>query len=170
MFEKVMLIPTGDELRAGTVLDTDSPAVLGRLLRLNGSCSVLRVPPVRDEEAAVADAVRAGAAGGWDLLVLIGGSGGGHRYVPTLGKDFTQSALELLLEDKQVTELYGKNGHLWSKLLCGRLNGALVINLPGPFQEAEAAIRAFCTAYEADPADLAGINKAMAAAVEACYG
>ena len=170
MFKRVVLMPTGDELRAGTVLDTDSPMVMGELLRLNSSGEICRIPPIADQETLITDEILAGIRNGYDLLILIGGSGGGHRYVASLGRDFTQSALDTLLTEKFTTELYGKNGHLWCKLLCGRLDGSVVMNLPGPVEEAQAAIKAFCAVYRNTPDDLRAINAAMADAVKACYG
>lgn len=104
--------------------------------------------------------------GGAELAIFIGGSGGGHRYSATLGRDYTHSALDRLLEGVAARSIYGQNGHLWSRLLCGTRRGARVINLPGPYVEAEAAIRAFCAHAEADAETTV---QAMADAVIACY-
>lgn len=87
MFKKAAIIPTGDELASGIIVDTDSPAVMAELLRLNGNAVILRAAPVTDSEEAIIGSIRAFAEDGCDLIVLIGGSGGGHRYSPTLGKD-----------------------------------------------------------------------------------
>lgn len=172
MFQKAVIIPTGDELIAGMILDTDSPAVMSELLGLNTNSVITRLAPVRDREDAIIGRIRECAGEGYDLIVMIGGSGGGHRYSPTLGKDFTHSSLEEILSEKHSCELYGKNGHLWSKLIIGRLEQALVLNLPGPYEEAKAAIRAFCETYaeDGDDPDLEKINKAMAEALRKTYG
>ena len=132
MFTKAIIIPTGDELASGVVLDTDSPAVMGELLRLEPTAFVARTSPVLDREEAISDTIKGFAAEGYDLIILLGGSGGGHRYSSTLGKDFTHTSLDSILEDIHEGALYGKNGHMWSKLVMGRLGNALVFNLPGP--------------------------------------
>lgn len=170
MIKKAIIIPTGDEIQAEIVLDTDSPMIMQTLLSLNGMCSVLRHSPVADIESNIIDTIKESVDEGYDFIVLIGGSGGGHRYSNTLGKDYTHSSLEQLLEKKYSSEIYGKNGHMWSKLMCGTIKDTLVINVPGPFKEAEAAIKAFKTAYLEDCNDLEKINKDMTNAVKAQYG
>ncbi len=165
MIKSAVIIPTGDEIASGIVLDTDSPEVMRQLLALEPTMAVSRRSPVRDEEDAIVCAVT-DAARTADLVVLIGGSGGGHRFDPALGRDFTHSALEQVLEGAISRRLFGKNGHLWCRLVCGRLDGAQVINLPGPVVEARAAMEAFCQTAEADPD---AINRAMTRAVLATY-
>ena len=170
MFKRAVIIPTGDELASGIVLDTDSPAIMGQLLAINGGAFVARCAPVIDREASITETIEGFAAEGYDLIVLIGGSGGGHRHSSTLGKDFTHSSLDGILEDKSQCELYGKNGHMWSKLVIGRLGGAIVFNVPGPYDEALAVIRAFKESYMKDENDLEAVNKSMMAALKAKYG
>jgi len=169
VINKAIIIPTGDELKTGVVLDTDSPMIMGALLSMNGNCTVIRNEPVSDSETSITNCIRKYVDENVDLIVLIGGSGGGHRYSETLGKDFTHTSLESILEEKYSTELYGKNGHLWSKLICGKINDTLVINVPGPYEEAKAAIEAFKKTYENDSKDLKQININMAQAVKSKY-
>jgi len=161
-----VILPTGDEIRSGIVLDTDSPEVMAQLIRMEPELAVSRWSPVEDEEEIICRAVKA-AAETADLVVLIGGSGGGHRYSETLSRDFTHTALDALLQPCVSRRLFGKNGHLWCRLVCGRLGDTLVINLPGPFVEAQAAMAAFCKM--ADTNDLDAINLAMTEAVKAQY-
>jgi len=170
MFKNATIIPTGDELNAGIVLDTDSPMLMQTLLAVNGGAQITRLAPVVDKENIIMDTIKYIASSGNDLIVMIGGSGGGHRYSQTLGKDYTHSSLEQILDNKFSQEMYGKNGHMWCKLVIGKIGETLVINVPGPFDEAKAAISAFKTAYTADETDLDGINKAMMEAVKAKYG
>lgn len=170
MFTKAVIIPTGDELASGIVLDTDSPMIMGELLKLNGGAFISRTTPVLDKEESITDTIKGFAEQGYDLIVLIGGSGGGHRYSTTLGKDFTHSSLESILEEKHSCELYGKNGHMWSKLVIGRLGETLVFNVPGPYEEAAVVTKAFVKSYGADSNDLEGANKSMMKALEAKYG
>ena len=170
MISKAIIIPTGDELRAGIVLDTDSPMIMQVLLSMNGSCNITRNEPLLDSENIIIDCIKGYVLNKVDLIILIGGSGGGHRYSSTLGKDFTHSSLDMILEEKYFSELYGKNGHMWSKLICGTIGNTVVINVPGPYQEAKAAIEAFKKAYEKDNKDLKQINIDMTEAVKAEYG
>lgn len=170
MINKAIIIPTGDEIKTGVVLDTDSPMIMQVLLSMNGKCNITRNEPIADDENMIIDCIKGYLSQQVDLIVLIGGSGGGHRYSTTLGKDFTHSSLEAILDEKYSSELYGKNGHMWSKLLCGIINNTMIINVPGPFQEARSAIEAFKTTYEEDSRDLKKINKKMTEAVKAQYG
>lgn len=164
MIESALILPTGDEIAAGIVLDTDSGEVLNQLLRLSPACTVVRAAPLPDREDTIRTALTK-ATGKYDLVVLIGGSGGGHRFSDTLGRDYTHSVLAELLSPCYFREIFGKNGHLWCKLLCGKREDTLFINLPGPFVEAQAAIKAFCASYQEHPEDLEAINRAMAKAV-----
>lgn len=170
LFSKAIIIPTGDELASGVVLDTDSPAVMGELLAVNPSAFVARTAPVIDREEKITETIKGFEAQGYDLIILLGGSGGGHRYSSTLGKDYTHTSLDSILEDIHEGALYGKNGHMWSKLVMGRLNGALVFNLPGPYEEACATIKAFRSCCDKGITDLETINREMLEALKAKYG
>lgn len=170
MIKKAAIIPTGDEIVSGIVLDTDSPAIMGELLGLNGGMLVLRMPPVPDSELAISGAIQGCAASYCDVIVLIGGSGEGHRHSDILGRDVTRSILETQLEEKCTSRLYGKNGHLWSELVIGRLGSALVFNVPGPYEEALAVTRAFTRTFADDSGDLQAMNDAMRDALRAKYG
>ena len=162
------ILPTGDEILNGTVLDLDSPEIMRQLVRHCPAMEVIRLAPLVDEEDAIVTKIEELATRKPDLIVLVGGSGGGHRHVSSLGKDFTHSALSRYLDHKSTQEIYGKNGHLWCKLVCGTKGDTLVVNVPGPFQEAKAAMAA-CLEALAEGADLDGICRNMAKAVFAQY-
>ncbi len=167
---RAVIMPTGNEILNGLVLDTDSPMVMGILLDMAPACKVLRIAPIEDREALISREIEKQAGQGADLIILIGGSGGGHRHSATLGRDDTHSALSSLLHDQHITSLYGKNRHLWCRLVCGTIGQSLVINLPGPFVEARAAMTAFRSAYLRTFLDLGSINREMAKAVSLQYG
>lgn len=169
MFKSAAIIPTGDELKEGIVLDTDSPMIMQTLLSINGRAEISRLSPVTDVQSSIVDVILKTAKDS-DLIVLIGGSGGGHRHSETLGKDFTHSSLEEILTNKFSQELYGKNGHMWCKLVIGNIGETLVINVPGPFEEAKAAMSAFKAEYAKSTENLEDINKAMIEAVKSKYG
>jgi len=166
---EAVVIPTGSEIRDGTVLDTGSPAVIYSLLCLAPLCTIHRISPVEDDEDAIRKAVESSTGNGVDLVVVIGGSGGGRSFSSSLSEDCTHHALESLLDEKAGGEIWGKNGHLWCRLVCGRKNGTLVINVPGPHAETKAAIEAFCSSLNKNGGSLTEINKAMIQAVLARY-
>ena len=167
MVRKAVIVPTGDEISDGVVKDTDSPEILSLLVERYPRCCVTRVAPLPDREDAVVRELAAWAGQSADLIVLIGGSGGGGRYSDNLADDRTHYALERFLEVKFSREIYGPNGHMWCKLVCGKKNGTMVINVPGPFVEAREAFKAFLRVSPRD--DLQTINKAMIDAVLAQY-
>lgn len=170
MIEYVEIIPTGDELKNGIVLDTDSPMLMQRLLRMNNNCTVRRWSVTRDTIEAITERISQCVAQEPDLVILIGGSGSGHLHSKVLGKDCTHAGMESLMDDFAATSLYGKNGHMWSRLVCGYIGKTLVMNVPGPYVEAQAAMEAFCELCETEEnVSLEVINKAMAAAVAKCY-
>ena len=169
MINRAVIIPTGDEIREGIVLDTDSPMIMQVLLSMNARCNIIRNEPVADSESMIMDCIKDYLSQMVDMIVLIGGSGGGHRFSSTLGKDFTHSSLDIILEEKYHSELYGTNGHMWSKLICGKINNTIIFNVPGPFQEAKAAIEAFKKSYEENKNDLKNINYKMTEAVKSQY-
>lgn len=142
----VYIVPTGDEIRNGVVLDLDSVELMSQLLKFDPELEVTRVSPLLDVEEQILEKVQTLTAKEPWLIVLIGGSGGGHRYSRTLGKDFTHSALEKYMNVCAKHEIYGKNGHMWTKLLCGRRGTTTIINVPGPFVEAKAAFVAYLDA------------------------
>lgn len=168
MISKAFIIPTGNEIKDGTVLDLDCPRIMEQLVRLNPEMVVTRLAPVVDVEANIVETMQNCLDERAELIVLVGGSGGGHRFSSTLGKDYTHSAMELWLDSKTAHEIYGKNGHMWSKLVCGTKGDCLVVNVPGPLREAVAAIGAFAAAVR-ESRDIERINGAMADAVYAQY-
>ena len=138
--DKISIIPTGEEILRGTVIDTNSPALMEILLSLYPGADVRRTRPVPDERSAIMRELERQADR--DLVVLIGGSGGGRRYDRELAEDMTHPVLEDVLTDKAVRRIYGPNGHLWSCLVAGYFGKALVVNVPGPYVEAVAAGKA----------------------------
>ena len=165
--KKAFLIPTGDELASGLVLDTDSPMLMQQIIKQAPSCMVTRYPVTLDDAGSIAGRIREAASQNADLVILIGGSGSGHLHSEILGKDCTGESMDSALDTVTSTALYGKNGHMWSRLVCGRLDDTLVVNVPGPYTEAEAACAALLEHLDES---LETINQAMAAAVKRCYG
>ena len=164
--ERIFILPTGNELVNGIVLDTDSPMLMQRLLKEVPNAMITRLPVSLDESRSIAARIRQAVEQAADLIILVGGSGSGHLHSEILGKDCTGEGMESLLEISAASALYGKNGHMWSRLVCGRIGNCLVVNVPGPYAEAKAAANALCE-HLSDSMDQ--INSAMADAVRACY-
>lgn len=165
--EKVLLIPTGNEICQGTVLDTNSPALMEIVLEKFPQACVQRLAPVKDDPDTIRRTIEEHQE--WDLMILIGGSGGGRKYDPDLAEDMTHLVLDSLLKEKLEKRIYGYNGHLWSRLLIGRLKGKnLIANVPGPYVEAVAAGRALITSI-AEGRDLTVTLEKVVSAVLAQY-
>jgi molybdopterin biosynthesis enzyme len=164
--KEVTIIPTGDEVCNGLVIDTNSPAMMAAVVEHFPCCRVVRTAPVADSQQEIVQEILRRPDS--DLILIIGGSGGGRLYDPSLAVDVTHHAVEQLLPDPAVQEIYGFNGHLWSRLVVGRIGNTLVANVPGPHTEAVAATRALLAALVEGmkPAQAA---KAMAQAVLATY-
>jgi len=162
------ILPTGDEIKSGIVLDLDAPEIMCLIVRAFPQAEVTRLCPLLDIEDTIFQKISEVAEKQPDLIVLIGGSGGGHRFSKSLGKDFTHSALEKYLDECASHEIYGKNGHMWSKLVCGRKGNTTIINVPGPFDEAKAAFEAYLGALSQGKS-LEDISLDMANAVLAQY-
>jgi molybdopterin-biosynthesis enzyme MoeA-like protein len=58
MFNKAVIIPTGNELSQQIVIDTDSPLIMKWLLQHDGTIEVSRIAPVIDQEDAIIQAVQ----------------------------------------------------------------------------------------------------------------
>lgn len=165
--EKVLLIPTGNEICQGTVLDTNSPALMEIVLEKFPRACVQRLAPVQDDPDTIRKTIEDHQD--WNLIILIGGSGGGKKYDPDLAADMTHLALDSLLQEKMEKRIYGYNGHLWSRLLIGRLKGKnLIANVPGPYVEAVAAGKALITAI-AEGREMAATLEKVVSAVLAQY-
>lgn len=169
MIEKAVIIPTGDEILNGTVVDTNSPAIMGIILEKFPGCEVKREKPVIDKENDIIERLEKVLQEKPDLIILIGGTGGGHRYIPALAGDFTHSALMKALPRASYRELFGSNGHLWSRLTCGEKSGCIVANVPGPYIEATEATRALIECISNEVKDMEILVEEVSKAVRKQY-
>ena len=165
--DKVLIIPTGNEICNGIVLDTNSPALMEIVLEKFPRACVQRLSPIKDDMNTIKEAVEEHQD--WDLIILIGGSGGGKKYDSNLAEDMTHLAIDCLLQEKIEKKIYGYNGHLWSRLLVGKIKKENIIaNVPGPYVEAVAAGKALIASLAGGLA-LPEISEQVAAAVLAQY-
>ncbi|AEE90350.1 Molybdopterin binding domain protein [Tepidanaerobacter acetatoxydans Re1] len=142
MTSKAIIIPTGDEILNGTVVDTNSPAIMALILERFPGCEVTRITPSVDNETTIITKLKRAIEEKADLIFIIGGSGGGHRFIPNAARDFTHTAILKMFPNSCFKEIYGKNGHLWSKLIAAKESNSLLVNVPGPYVEAVAAAEA----------------------------
>ena len=73
MISKAFILPTGNEIKDGTVLDLDCPKILEKLVKLNPEMVVVRQAPVVDVEKNIVEAMRRCVEDGAELIVLVGG-------------------------------------------------------------------------------------------------
>jgi molybdenum cofactor synthesis domain-containing protein len=121
---RVMVLPTGTELvppgrplEAGQVYDSNAPALVPLVQQAGG---VAERTPVLGDEQGVLEKALCTAAGSSDIVVVTGGSSVGER-------DLLAPAMERLGS----IEFHGVAVKPGKPVLCGRLDGALVLGLPG---------------------------------------
>jgi hypothetical protein len=136
------VVPTGSELVAGIIVDTDGPAISRVIAEFFPQCTTTILPPVPDDADAIERVISACVDADYDLTMLTGGSGGGRRFDPSLAEDCTHAVLASMIGDPAERSLYGSNGHLWARIVAGKLGNAAFVNVPGPQVEAVAAARA----------------------------
>lgn len=73
VINRAFIIPTGDEIKNGTVLDLDSAKIMESLVRLNPEMVITRLAPVVDVEANIVGTMESCLDAGAELIVLIGG-------------------------------------------------------------------------------------------------
>ncbi|QDR81994.1 molybdopterin-binding protein [Sporomusa termitida] len=139
--EEVVIIPTGDEIRQGLVLDTNSPQIMALALGVWPACRIVRAVPPPDGKAEIQEEVR-GWGQGRGIIFLTGGSGGGKVCDSSLAVDCTHEAVLDIVQGGEAVELIGSNGHLLAKIVVGRFKDKLVVTLPGPTVEAVSGAKA----------------------------
>ncbi len=164
----VSLIPTGSEVASGVIIDTDSPALMQLALERWPGCLVKRLSPESDDEAAISSSIRDEVGLGSQLVIVIGGSGGGRAFAATLAPDMSHRGIKQVFPEASVSEIWGSNGHLFCEMLVARHDAGWVINVPGPLPEAVAACRAAMDAI-IDGLEPDYIVRRMADAVVAQY-
>jgi len=140
--DKIMIIPTGDEICEGILIDTNSPKIMGRLIENYPAAFITRKNPVRDKKNLIISAINQSVEENYQLILTIGGSGGGGKSTDSLADDYSHESILKLASDYETISIYGYNGHLWSKIVVASIDKSLIITLPGPQIEALAALDA----------------------------
>jgi hypothetical protein len=133
---KVVIIPTGDEVASGIIFDSNSLMLTEKIVKKFPPCEIYRLSPAKDRKKEIIEALNRAVGFNPDLIILTGGTGGGRKFSLNLAPDLTHVVLSKLLSPKAEREIYGGNGHLWCKIVCGYYNSILVVSLPGPETEA----------------------------------
>ena len=133
--EEVIIIPTGDEIKKGIVLDTNSPKIMELVLGYWPACRFVRTVPPVDVKEEIQKEIR-GRGQGKGIIFLTGGSGGGKVFNNGLAVDCTHAAVEEILDSCESVEIIGSNGHLFAKIVVGKYEDKLIVTLPGPTVEA----------------------------------
>ncbi len=138
------LIPTGEEILSGMVTDTNSPEIMKKILERHPDHKVCRAFPCPDDKEKILSAINEGFSNNYDLIVVMGGSGGGKKYNESYNPDKSHSAIIDYTSENSgayhFIEIYGSNNHLFAKIVFSNLSEGKIINIPGPYQEAMAAI------------------------------
>lgn len=166
---KFVIVPTGDEILNGIVSDTNSPAIMSIIIKHFPGAKITKLKPLKDDELTLIDTFDSFVGDNEALIIFIGGSGGGKRFVDTLAPDHVSDILHKKCDFCSVKELYGQNGHLWSKLIVGKINKTWIFNVPGPHKEAVAATNAFFDNLKVTN-DLDKLVQEVAREVEKLYG
>lgn len=169
LLNNVVIIPTGNEVLSGIVIDTNSPAIMQVILEKYPTCEVTRLKPIRDSEKEIIEVIDRCVSNKYDLVIIIGGSGGGHRFEPSLSEDYTHTAMLKFFNSYNAVEIYGKNGHLWSKIVCSTKESTKIINVPGPYVEAVSAAKALVECYKDGVEDNSAICEKVSEAVISNY-
>jgi len=140
--KKIIIIPTGDEICEGILIDTNSPKIIARLIEKYPTASIKRNKPVRDKKKLITKAINQSVQKNYQLILTVGGTGGGGKSTKSLANDYSHESILKLASDYETISIYGYNGHLWSKIVVALIKNSLIITLPGPQIEALAALDA----------------------------
>jgi len=167
--KEIVIIPTGDEIKKGTVLDTNSPRIMELVLAFWPACKIVRAAPPADVKEEIQNEIRHWGKGR-GIIFLTGGSGGGRAFDCGLAVDCTHTALAELLPNSEAVEIVGSNGHLMAKIVAGVFEDKLVVSLPGPTVEAVSGAKAVLESLAENNIDCKKIAGKAAQAVFAQYG
>ncbi len=140
--DSLLIVPTGDEVADAIICDTDSPAITDIMRTIQPECRVTTHKPLCDNVNGIKDFIQGLNTEFAAVAILVGGSGGGKHYDPSLAPDCTHQAMRQSLSSVTHRDLIGYNGHLWCRIVVGMQSGTLCFNVPGPQVEAEAAAQA----------------------------
>lgn len=130
-----VVIPTGADIKDGSIFDYNSIGILKLLIEYFPNSEFIKLAPIKDEEDNIKKAIDKSSIYRPDYIFFIGGTGGGNKYVEFLNTDLVHSQLHKLFPNNISFEIYGDNGHLYSKVSISKIEDIKIFNLPGPSDE-----------------------------------
>jgi molybdenum cofactor synthesis domain-containing protein len=138
--KRAVVFPTGNEVVAGQIVDTNTPLICERLER--EGYAVDRRPPLRDDRELIEGALRSSVLDeGYGLVVTTGGVGAET-------KDCTIEALQGVDSQASVPYIcrfekgHGRHAKDGVRIGVGRAGTGILVSLPGPNDEVELGLEA----------------------------
>nr|WP_240912564.1 molybdopterin-binding protein [Thermococcus sp. LS2] len=130
--KRVKVIPTGNEVVAGIIQDTNSPLIKEKFEELGYEVDVS--PPVEDDERAIANAIESAIYEGYGIIITTGGVGAEEKdkTVEATKRIDPSAATPYIVHYQKGTGRHAKAG---VKIGVGKVGEFLIINLPGPNEE-----------------------------------
>lgn len=134
--KRVKIFPTGEEVREGTVKDTNSPFIKDSFESEGYTCSIGKTQP--DDVHIIRNNIENAISEGYGIIITTGGIGAEE-------KDKTVEATERLDPNAATPYIvkYEKTGrHVKEgvRIGVGKTGKALIINLPGPHEEVKECV------------------------------
>ncbi len=153
---RAVVFPTGNEVAAGQIVDTNTPLIRAKLER--AGYAVDERPPLRDDRALIEGALWSAVMDeGYGLVVTTGGVGAET-------KDCTIEALQGVDPEAATPYLcrfekgHGRHAKDGVRIGVGRAGTGILLSLPGPNDEVELGMNAALgpLAEREEPAEIAG--------------
>lgn len=149
-YKKFIIIPTGDEILEGIVVDQNSPILAGMIIKKLPGSSIMRSKPAPDSKDGLLEIINQNLNKNPDYLIITGGTGGGNNFSETLSKDIVYDVLKNHFNTIYSRNIYGRNGHLFSTLTIAVENNTTILSLPGPKDECTKLFEVFLENIDED--------------------
>lgn len=140
---KFIIIPTGDEILKGLVVDQNSPIIAGMIIKAIPGSTIFRTKPASDNKEHILSIIRQNLSKKPDYIIITGGTGGGKKFSDQLSKDLVHDVLKENFQDIHYRNIFGQNGHLFSTLTIANSENTKILSLPGPKDECTSLFRLF---------------------------
>jgi molybdenum cofactor synthesis domain-containing protein len=130
--KKVIIFPTGFEVKKGIIKDTNTPLLAERFER--EGYNVTRGPPLDDDENQIASTILNAASMGYGVVIITGGVGAEDKDKTVEGilKVDPEAATPYIMKFDVGTGRHVKEG---VRIAVGKIGETMVIALPGPTEE-----------------------------------
>lgn len=143
--KRVCIFPTGFEVQAGMIKDTNSPYIAG-LLEAAGYTADIK-PSLADNSSSIRKALQNAVDEGYSLIITTGGVGAEDKdcTVEAVLQMDRQAAAPWLVKYQKGTGRHVKDG---IRIAVGEVENVRIISLPGPNDEVKPAMEAVLTSLE----------------------